>query len=61
MILRDQIPKDQLLFEADTERIAKRNSKTKTKEREGDTRKESSTTYSFLINIFYEESNIAEE
>ena len=31
MILKGQIPKDQLLFEAEIERAAKRNRKTKTK------------------------------
>jgi len=41
MILRGQIPKDQLLFEAKIERTAKRNRKLKTKEKQGDTREES--------------------
>jgi len=41
MILRGQIFKDQLLFEAEIERACKRNTKTKTKERQGDTREES--------------------
>jgi len=59
MILRGQIPKHQLLFEVEIERVAKRNRKIKTKERQGDTREESSTT-SFHINIFQEESNLAE-
>jgi len=36
--IEGQIPKDQLLFEAEIERAGKRNKKTKTKERQGDTR-----------------------
>jgi len=60
MILGGQIPKDQLLFEAEIERATKRNKKTKTKERRGDTIEEASTT-SFPSNIFQEESNMAEE
>ena len=35
MILKCQTPKDQLLFEVEIERVAKRNKKTKTKERQG--------------------------
>jgi len=61
MILRGQIPKDKLLFQAEVERTTKRNRKTKTKERQGDTREESSTTSSFSTNIFQEENNMAEE
>jgi len=62
MILRGQIAKNQLLFESDIEKAAKRNRKTKTKEREGDTREESSITSSFPTNnIFQEESNMVEE
>jgi len=38
MILRDQVPKDQLLFEEEIRRVAKRNRKTKSKERQGDTK-----------------------
>jgi len=34
MILRGQIPKDQLLFEVEIERTAKRNKKTKAKEKQ---------------------------
>jgi len=59
MILRGQIPKDQLLFEVEIERVARRNRKTKTKERQEDTREESSTTSSFATNIFQEDSNMA--
>jgi len=61
MILRGQIPKDQLLFESEIEMATKRNRKTKTKERQGDTKEESSITFSFHINIFQEKSNMAEE
>jgi len=53
MILRGQIPKDRLLFEAKIDRVAKRNNKTKTKERQGDTREESSTTFFFPLTIFF--------
>ena len=60
MISRGQIPKNQLLFEVEIERATKRNRKTKTKERRGDTREESSTT-SFPSNIFQEENNMVEE
>ena len=52
MISRGQILKDQLLFEVEIERAAKRNRKTKTKERQGDTREESSNTSSFPTNSF---------
>jgi len=52
MILRGQIPKDQLLFEAEIERAAKRNRKTKTKERQRDIREESSTTFPFPLIFF---------
>jgi len=52
MILRGQIPKDRLLFEAEIERVAKRNKKTKTKERQRDTREESSTTFLFPLIFF---------
>jgi len=38
MILSDRIPKDQLLFEAEIERLAKRNRKLKAKEKQEDTR-----------------------
>jgi len=61
MILRGQIPKDQLLFELEIEKTARRNKETKRKEKQGDTREESSITSSFPINIFQEESNMAEE
>jgi len=61
MILTCQILKDLLLFEVKIERAAKRNRKTKTKERQRDTRDESSTSSSFPTNIFQEESNMAEE
>jgi len=52
MILRAQIPKDQLLFEAEVEMVAKRNNKTNTKERQGDTREKSSTTFLFPLIFF---------
>jgi len=58
MILEGQIPKDQILFESKIEKAAKRNKKTKTKERQGDAREESSTTSSLPINIFQEENNM---
>jgi len=61
MILRGQIPKDQLLFEVEIERATKRNIMTKTKERQGDTRELSSTTSSFPTNIFQEENNMTKE
>jgi len=52
MILRGQILKDQLLFEVEIERVAKRKSKTKTKERQGDT-KENPQPFSLLPLIFF--------
>jgi len=61
MILRGQVPKSQLLFEAEFERAVKRNRKTKLKEKQGNTREESSTTSSFSTHIFQEENNMAEE
>jgi len=45
-------PKDQLLFEVEIEMAAKRNKKTKTKERQGDTREKSSTTFLFPLIFF---------
>jgi len=50
--LRGRIPKDQLLFEAEIEKLARRNRKLKTKEKQEDTREDSSTTSSFSIHIF---------
>jgi len=52
MILRGQIPKDQLLFEVEIEMAVKRNINTKTKERQGDTREEFLTTFLFSIIFF---------
>jgi len=52
MILRGQVSKDQLLFELEIEKLTKRNRETTRKERQGDTKEESSTTSSFPIKIF---------
>jgi len=61
MILRGQIPKENLLFESEIERAAKRNKKIKIKEIQGDTREESSTSSFLPINIFQEQNNMVEE
>ena len=58
--MRGRIPKDQLLFEAEIEKVARRNRKLKVKEKQKDNREDSSTT-SFSIHIFQEENNKAEE
>jgi len=60
-ILRGQVPKDQLLFEIEIERVAKRNRKTKTKERQGDTREESSTSSFPTHNSLQKDTNMADE
>jgi len=52
MIVRGQILKDQLLFESEIEKAARRHKETKRKENQGDTREESSITSSFPINTF---------
>jgi len=53
MILRGQIPKDQLLFEAEIEKVARRNKRLKTIENFENIREDSSTD-SFSNHIFKE-------
>jgi len=50
-----------IIIEAEIERTAKRNRKTKAKEKQGDTREESPSTSSFLTHIFQEDNNMSEE
>jgi len=61
MILRGRIPKDQLLFEAEIERLARKNRKSKAKEKQEHIREDSSTTSSFSIYTFQEDNIMAEE
>jgi len=50
-----------LLFEAKIEKVARRNQKSKAKEKQEDTREDSSTTCPFSIHLFQEDNNMAEE
>jgi len=59
MILRGQIPKDQVLIEAEIKRVAKRNNKTKRKEDKLESN--SQPLFLFPLIFFQEESNMAEE
>ena len=59
MILRGQVPEDHLLFEAEIEKVTRKNRKSKTKENQEDNREYSSTSSSFSIDIFQENNNMA--
>jgi len=55
MILRGRIPKDQLLFEAEIENVARRKQKLKSNKNQEDIREDSSTT-SFSNHLFQEDN-----
>ena len=61
MILREQVSKDQLQFELKIEKATWKNKVKKRKENQGEIWEESSTTSTFTLKKFHEESNMVEE
>jgi len=61
MILRGEVLEDHLLFEAEIEKVVRKNRKSKAKENQEDNREDSSTSSSFSIDIFQENNNMAGE
>jgi len=61
MILRGQVPEDQLEFDLELEGAARKNRSRKRREQQSQTREESSTTFDRNTQVIQEEVSMAEE